>query len=297
MITDGYQRDGARIRRNFDTAAAGYDKVAQLQRVVGTRLLERLDHIRIKPALSLDLGSGTGFVGRHIAARYRRGRVIQLDCAPNMLRQARQQARWFFSRQRYVCADAEFLPLRDTSIDLAVSNLMLQWVVDPQRSLQECLRVLQPGGLFLFSSFGPDTLSELRQSWRAVDDHIHVNAFMDMHDIGDGMIRAGFTEPVLETERFTLLYQDVRSLLQELKSLGASNTNLGQRKSLTTPAMLKRMTEAYQRQCSEATLPATFEVVYGHAWVPQHQQQRRQAAGDSVAIPLSAIKHRDADGS
>ena len=293
--SDPYQLDKARVRRNFNTAAAGYDKVAQLQRVVGTRLLEQLDAIRITPKLCLDLGSGTGFAARLLGARYRRSRIIQLDCAPDMLRQARRRERWFFSRQRYLCADAESLPLRDAGVDCAVSNLMLQWSADPERLLRECRRVVKPDGLFLFSSFGPDTLTELRQSWRTVDDHVHVNAFTDMHDLGDSLVRAGFTEPVLETECFTLLYSEVRSLLRELKSLGAGNSNAGRRRSLTGAGALQRMIATYEKMFSRPPLPATFEVVYGHAWVPSRPSQTVSASGE-IAVPLAAIQGRKTDG-
>ncbi len=289
-MTEAYQREKHRIRQNFDAAAGEYDTVAELQRTVAGHLLEQLELIRLTPAVTLDLGSGTGFVGRKVSTIFTRSRVLQLDYALNMLRQARRHDRRFFSRHTFICADAEDLPLPDQSVDLIISNLMLQWIASPGELMRECGRVLRPGGLFLFSSFGPDTLQELRESWRAVDAHVHVNAFVDMHDLGQDLIRAGFEQPVLQTERFTLLYDDVHALMRELKALGAANVNRGRRKTLTTAAMFARLAAAYDRDFPGPRLPATFEVVYGHAWWPS--QAGVPMAGSPVAIPVTAIGRR-----
>ena len=287
--------DKRRVRHNFNTAAADYDRVAALQRLVGARLLERLEVMRVRPRLCLDLGSGTGFLARRLAARYRRCRIVQLDCAFNMLRQARRRGRRLFSRQRYLCADAERLPLKGAVVDLVVSNLMLQWSAAPARLLRECRRALRPGGLLLLSGFGPDTLTELRQSWREADDYTHVNTFADMHDTGDALMRAGFAAPVLESERCVALYPDARALLRELQALGATNSNAGRRRSLTGRGALRRMLAAYERRFPGPETPATFEIVYGHAWAPSRPPSAPTAGGD-IIVPVAAVGGRKAHG-
>ena len=273
---DPYLKDKAGIRRNFNRAAGGYDQVAVLQQTVGDRLLDRLDDIRLQPARILDLGSGTGRLSAQLAQRYVSARVVQLDLSLNMLKQS-GRSRDVTGGRCLLCADTENLPFADECSELAFSNLMFQWVSRLDRALEEIYRVLRPGGLLLFSTFGPDSLVELRESWSGVDDHVHVNAFTDMHDVGDALVRAGFADPVMETETFTLVYDDGRALMRELKSLGAGNVNAGRRKSLTGKRKLRDMLAEYRRRYGNDGLPATFEAVYGHAWVPEEKRSWRDA--------------------
>jgi malonyl-CoA O-methyltransferase len=199
------------MRRNFSRAAAGYDAAAVLQREVATRMLERLELIRATPGVIVDVGCGTGYATAALLKKYRKARIIDLDIALAMLQIARKRAPWL--RKIYcVCADAAALPLADASCDILFSNLMLQWCVDPDRLLAEVRRVLKPGGVLMFSTLGPDTLIELRRSWAAADRYPHVHLFIDMHDIGDALLRAQLADPVMDTEHITLTYQTVREL-------------------------------------------------------------------------------------
>lgn len=266
-----HQRDKAGIRRNFDAVADSYDRVAVLQQIIGERLLERLEPIRLNPALILDLGSGTGRLCARLSDRYRAARIVQLDLAVNMLIKSREN-NGLAERQHLLCGDAENLPLADNSADFAFSNLMFQWVSDLDRAFAGIFRMLEPGGLLLFSTFGPDSLRELRNSWASVDDYVHVNAFTDMHDVGDALVRAGFAEPVLETETFTLVYDDGLALMRELKLLGAGNVNAGRRRSVTGKDKLQAVLAEYGSRYGKDGLPATFEAVYGHAWVPEPKE-------------------------
>ena len=286
-----YQADKTQLARSFNIAAPGYDNIALLQQTVAKSLLERLELINISPENILDLGSGTGNAAKMLAKIYTKARVIQTDLAVNMLKTSRSNARRFFSRQSYVCADADDLPFTASVFDLAFSNLMLQWCSDADRVFNGVKQSLRPDGLFLFSSLGPDTLFELRESWATVDSTVHVNAFIDMHDIGDALIRAGFEQPVMETERLILTYDDVYSLMRELKSLGAHNVVRGRRKSLTGKSRLQKMIDAYETRRSEAKLPATYEVVYGHAWCP-HTVTAKKFDGVTAVFPVSAITRR-----
>lgn len=282
MTDSPYQRDQALLRRNFNRAARGYDQVAALQRVVGERLLERLDPIKLSPRRIIDLGAGTGRLAAQLARRYGEAEVAQLDLAFNMLVESRRRKP--LTRRHFLCADAEGMPLIDACAEFVFSNLMLQWASRLDRALAEARRVLKPEGLILFSTLGPGSLAELRESWARVDDRVHVNAFIDMHDVGDALIRAGFADPVMETEGFTLLYDDGKALMRELQQLGAGNVNQGRRKALTGKRKLQGMLAEYETRRRDGSLPATFEVVYGHAWAAA-----RPAPGDFIPIqPVAA---------
>lgn len=278
------------VRQSFDRAARRYDEAAVLQREVGDRMLARLDLMRISPALILDVGCGTGGVTAGLLKKYFAARVIGLDIAPGMLAIARRHAPWF-RKLHCVCGDAEALPLADGSCDMVFSNLVLQWCGDLDRALREFRRVLEPGGLLMFSTFGPDTLIELRRSWAAADDYNHVNAFLDLHDIGDAMMRAGLADPVVDMEYFTLTYENVLGLMRDLKNLGAHNVTTGRARSLTGKGRLQSVSAAYERFRRDGRLPATYEVVYGHAWAPLEVRSRRRADGVSV-FPVSQLRRR-----
>ena len=254
------------VARNFARAAARYDHIAQFQRTVAERLLERLDVMRVTPELVLDLGCGTGSMSTGLKRRFPQATLLDIDLALPMLCQSRP--RWFWQRRRrhWLCADAEALPLAEDCAGMAISNLMLQWCNSAHKAFEEIHRALRPQGLFIFSTLGPDTLLELRQSWAAVDEGVHVNDFLDLHDIGDLLLHAGLGEPVMEAERFTLTYDSGLGLMRDLKSLGAANANDGRRNSLTGKSRLQSMLAEYERFRADGRLPATYEVVFGHAW-------------------------------
>ena len=252
-------------RRSFEQAAQSYDAAAVLQQEVAQRLLERLDLMKLEPARVLDLGCGTGYCIPELMSRYKRADIVALDIARPMLEQARRRGRWLH-RPRCVCGDAERLPFEDESFDLVFSNLMLQWCVDLDAAFAELQRVLRPGGLLLFTSFGPDTLKELRDSWAQVDGDTHVNAFLDMHDVGDALVKTRFADPVMDVERITVTYPDVWKLMRELKQIGAHNVTAGRPRGLTGKSHMQQLVNAYERYRQAGVLPASYEIVNGHAW-------------------------------
>lgn len=291
-----YRVDKHWVRRSFDAAAPHYESAAVLQREVGRRLLERLALVRIEPRLLIDAGAGTGELSAALAQRYPAARTILFDLAPAMLTVARRRAslleRWR-RRRLYVCGDAERLPIASACADLIVSNLMLQWCNDLEGALRELRRALRPGGLLMFTTLGPDTLRELRAAWRAVDeDHVHVNAFIDMHDIGDALLRAGFADPVMDREDITLTYEAVPALLRELKTIGAHNNTGGRPRGLTGRSRLTGMIEAYERFRRDGRLPATYEVVHGHCWAPLTGKQEHDAVTGEIKVPLTRLTQR-----
>lgn len=277
------------LRRSLERAAGRYDEAAFLQREVGGRLLERLDFMKLAPAVIADVGCGTGLITAALMRKYRKARVIGLDLAPALVARARKRAPWLRALHG-LCAEPEALPLASASCDLIFSSLALQWCFDLERAFAEFRRVLKPGGALLFSTLGPDTLIELRHGWRAVDGHNHVNAFFDMHDIGDALIRAGLAEPVLDAERLTLTYPTVDRLLRDLKTLGAGNVTAGRARGLTGKGRLRALCAAYeQTRRADGLLPVTCEVVYGHAWGPL-QERSGPRGNESAVFPLSRLR-------
>jgi len=287
-----FEIDKRAMRRAFNRAAAGYDAAAVLQREVCARMLERLDYIRLQPAHILDVGSGTGWGMRRLGERYPQAGIVALDIALGMLAAARGTSSWWQklfsgSKQRFVCADAEALPLAAQSVEMVWSNLALQWCNDLPATFVELQRVLKADGLVMFSTFGPDTLKELRQAFNGIDQHNHLNRFADMHDIGDMLVQAGFSEPVMDMEYLTLTYDDVRGVLYDLKRIGAHNATAGRGQGLMGKNAWARLTENYERLRRDGKLPATYEVVYGHAWKPQPRSTK-----DGAAIIQTTFKLR-----
>jgi malonyl-CoA O-methyltransferase len=259
--------DKQAVKKFFNRAAKSYDHAAMLPKEVQSRLLERLQYMRHQPETIVDLGCGTGAAVRGLQKTYPRARVHAVDIAGQMLKQARSRYR-LLSKQRMVVADMEHLPFAEHSFDLVFSSLALPWCNDLKATLKEFARVSRPGALLLFTSFGPATLGELAASWLALDAHPHVHRFVDMHDVGDAMMAAGFTQPVVDAETIRVEYREFRDLLIDLRDSGASNADVGRRRGLTTPAQLRDLEKSYRRQGFERDrFVASYEIVYGHAWV------------------------------
>ncbi len=260
--------DPFKTRSGFDRAAQTYDDAALIQREIGDRLVERLDYVRLNPQRVLDLGCGTGKISQALLNRYPQAEVIGVDLALSMVKTTQQSA-GDSSQLSGICADVQQLPFQDECAELLISNLMLQWCNDLLAVFQECVRVLRPQGLFTFTTFGPDTLYELRNSWGQIDGYTHASQFVDMHDVGDTLLAAGFRDPVMDREVITVTYPAVKGLLQDLKAIGANNATLGRNRGLTGKQRLQAFYQAYEAyQLEDGLYPATYEVIYGHAWAP-----------------------------
>ncbi len=282
--------DKRHLRAAFERAATTYDGVAVLQREIADRLLDRLDLMKSRPQAILDIGSGTGYCTRKLSERYRHARVLGIDIAQSMAAHARRHAGlWnrLTGKQAFVCGDGERLPVATASVDMIVSSATLQWC-NPETVFAEARRVLRPGGLLMFTTFGPDTLHELRASWRAVDDRPHVHGFLDMHDIGDMLVHAGFADPVMDVEHLTLTYGGVMEVMRDLKQLGAHNVVAARARGLTGKAKFEHFRRTYESMAQQGRIPATYEVVYGQAWVPE---QGPMPSGE-VMIPVTRIGRR-----
>jgi malonyl-CoA O-methyltransferase len=287
-----YPLDKYWVRRSFDRASRTYDAAAVLQTEVRDILLQRLDLTALSPRVVLDAGAGTGHAGRALKRRYPGAHVLVLDSSIGMLHQAAKQQSWLRPFAR-LCGDAEQLPLPAGSVDLIISNFMLQWS-DPDAVFAEFRRVLGPQGLLSFTTLGPDTLRELRAAWAGSGRggpglEPRVMQFIDMHDLGDALVRAGFAAPVLDVERYTLMYPDVRSLAADLKAAGARNAITGRPKGLTSPRQFAAMQLAYEAFRIDGRLPATHEVVFGQAWAPAAAPR---AGGGAAQVSLEEFKRQ-----
>lgn len=284
------------IQRSFGQAATTYDEHAFLQREIVNRLFDRLDYIKLEPKRVLDLGSGTGYVSEKCRARFPKAELIAIDLAPQMLQFAKQRlpqtptlARLLgrSPSQYFICGDAESLPFANESIDAVISSATLQWC-DCELVTKEVSRVLKPNGLFMFTTFGPDTLKELRSAFREVDVKPHINEFVDMHDLGDMLVAAGFADPVMDQETITLTYTDLKSMLRELKGIGAHNVLPDRARGLMGKTQWQKLTNAYEKFRVNARLPSSYEVVYGHAWKPEFS--KRKSVDGQQAIGLDEFK-------
>jgi len=250
------QLDKAKIRQSFAAASVTYDGVAALQRTVGKALLDTINTGSLTGTL-LDLGCGTGFLTSGLLAHARP--IIALDIALPMLQLT--QTKLDTPNVSYVCADAEQLPLAGQIADGVFSNLALQWCVNLERVFTDIKRVMKPGGRLVFSTFGPQTLQELKEAWGEVDDFNHVNEFYNEQQLTGFLQLAGYTEITVETNAYLSSYDSVLALMKELKHIGAHNVIAGRNKSITTKTQMRRMIAAYERHRAGALIPATFEVM------------------------------------
>jgi malonyl-CoA O-methyltransferase len=288
QVVDDYRLDKARVRASFNRAANTYDAAAVLQKQVRVEMLSRLDLVKIAPQAILDAGCGTGHGSFGLQKRFKSAQVYSLDIALGMLQQTQMQRpllQKILNKQQLLCADIENLPIANNSVDLVWSNLALQWCNDLDTAFTEVARVLQPESLFVFSTFGPDTLKELRAA--SSNGHTHVSRFIDMHDIGDALIRAGFSTPVLDVEHYTLTYDNVKGVMKDLKSIGAHNATQGRARGLQGKGFLSNLAQNYEQFRTNNKLPATFEVVYGHAWKPISMR----SAGQDFS-PIEFVKRK-----
>lgn len=310
--------DGDAVARSFGRASGSYNQAAALQAVARTELLSRLEHFSLQPQVILDLGCGTGLARRALKQRFPGAAILSVDLALPMLQEAREEYRRSLSltdrfrivfglgaqhRTQHVVGAAAALPVASSSVQLVFSNLMLQWCVPPDAVFSEVRRVLAPGGLFLCSTFGPLTLQELRTAWAAVDSEPHVNEFIDMHDLGSAMSRAGLVEPVLDVDRHLREYSGVRELLRELTSLGARNALTNRRRSLTGKRRWAAMMAAYPTGSSSSgpgaasTKIATWELVYASAFAPEQKPKEALTEAPAVTpgevrVPIGTLRRR-----
>jgi malonyl-CoA O-methyltransferase len=275
------------ISKAFNRHAAEYELAAIVQQEIGMRLLERLQYLKMKPERILDLGCGPGFFSRELALMYPKAQIVGLDLAQLMLLEARKKHSW---RRKWslVAADMKQMPFATGSFDLIFANQVIHWGTPLPQVFRELNRVMKINGCLMFTTLGPDTLKELKNAWACVNHHAHVNAFLDMHDVGDCLMAEHFLEPVMDMEWLVVHYETLSKLLKSIKSQGVKNINSGRNEGLTGKNSWKQFEQNYP-QTPNGKYPLTYEVVYGHAW---KGEQRKTGNGVETLIPVSQIVRR-----
>lgn len=262
------------IRNSFDKAAKHYEQEAKIQYEIGLRLFERLDYMRLDPAYILDIGCGTGAFSKMLVKKYPKAKIVSLDLSWDMLQKAqKKQSLW--KKWPLLNADMLQLPFLDGVFDLVFANQALHWSLSWSAVLSEINRVMKAEACLLFSTLGPDTFKEIRQSWSTVDKHAHTNQFTDMHDIGDFLLAEYFLDPVMDMEMLTMHYSSLTKLLKSIKSQGVRNINQARNVTLTGKKAWSTFQQNYQALCTqEGKYPLSYEVLYGHAWKGNKQAQK-----------------------
>jgi malonyl-CoA O-methyltransferase len=284
-------REGA--AHSFEVATVAGTAAPPWQAAVRGELLERLQFFHLEPRVILDLGCGVGTAAEQLRRSFPRARVLAMDYAHVMAREARRRQR-FWRRFECVCADARALPLAAHSVDLVFSNLMLPWCEDPTVVFTQVQRALRPGGLMLYSTLGPDTLQELRTAWSRADSAPHVGPFADMTGLAAGMSHAGLSEPVMDRERRIVHYPDVRALIVELRAMGAGRAAADRRRQLTGRARWQAMLDAYEATRTGSGLPVSWEIIYGAGFATTTRSDPARDPGVvEFAVPVGAVRSRD----
>ena len=245
-----------------------YAECSVLARAVGKELLSRLDWMQLQPHYIADMRCRTGELTQELAVRYPKAQILGIDNDMTMLHYAQQHVSKCI---KWLLADGESIPIAGETLDFICSHFLLPWHMRVIDVLQEWQRLLQPGGLLLFTSFGPDTLRE----WASLlSPSMHI---VDMHELGDALVQAGFVDPVLEVDHYTLTYTDPAKFLYELQV------------NAFIPRDLLLSTIVMQQYSEQVQLTATFEVIYGHAWMPKTRGYRQDAEG-VARIPLTHLR-------
>ena len=277
------------ISKAFNQQAAHYEKAAKVQHEIGIRLFERLQYLKIKPQYILDLGCGPGNFSRELVLMYPKARIIGLDLATGMLCEARKKQSWR-CKWSLVAADMNHLPFPTGLFDLVFANQAIHWGTPLEKVLRELNRVMNINSCFMFTTLGPDTFKELKQSWTGADAHAHVNTFPDMHDVGDILLGEYFLDPVMDMECLSAHYSSVANVVRALKDQGVRNINPARNQGLTGKNSWRLFEEQYnQLKTEDGKYPLTYEVVYGHAW---KGEQQKTSNGIETFISVSSIKNK-----
>lgn len=272
------------MRRRFERAAASFDDADFVHAVTREGLLARLQPLVVEASTVVDLGSATCSTSQALSKRFGRAHVISVDLAHNMLQRGRKKRAWF-SRSSFVQATAAALPFSAQSIDVVFANLLLPWVDDPNQAFSEIARVLRKGGVFAFATLGPDSLLEIRRAWAQVDDSAHVNHFLDMHDLGDGLVNAGFADPVLDVDRLSISYDNTEKLFADLTAVGGRNALRQRNHALVGKQHFRQMTEELQRSGTDGKITLDLELVFGHCWGAGPRMDATNYRIDANTIP------------
>lgn len=273
------------IRRRFERVASTFDDADFVHAATRDGLLQRIEPLLIDAQTVIDLGCASGGASRQLCKRFPKSRLIAVDIARNMLHEARAKKSWF-AKTRFVQADARALPFADESVDVIFCNQLLPWIANPDPVLLEVGRVLRKGGVFAFATLGPDSLLEVSRAWDQVDDGLHVSRFPDMHNLGDGLVRAGLRDPVLDVDRLTVSYGSSDALLADLGAAGARNALQDRSHALTGKRKFRDMLSALETGSDDGKIAVELELVFGHCWGAGPKLDPANYRIDAGQIPL-----------
>lgn len=278
--------DPAHLMAVYSQQAEQYEQHAALEREVADRLLERIDYQRRTPARIIDLGCGSGYCAAALKRKYRKAEVVGVDFALPMCRLTASKAS-FMRPLRVVCANISSLPFAHRSADLLVANLSLQWSADLTQLFNGLRRVMQPGGLLLFSLPVTDSLREMKQACQSAGLESGIGTFPDIHDIGDALLAAGFRDPVMDAELITLNYPSLAAMLQELKAVGASSYF---NDFMALQSISDRFAAHYPVAQNATLWPLSWEIAYGAAFGPEEGQPVRSGGVEVATFSVEALR-------
>tara|TARA_B100000787_G_scaffold150662_1_gene123337 strand:+ start:259 stop:1059 length:801 start_codon:yes stop_codon:yes gene_type:complete len=254
-------------RKVFDRHAKTYDQYSSLQNKISDNLFKKLDLIELKPNLILDLGCGTGRNGRIMKEKYKNIKIINYDFSVNMLLEAKKkQYKILDNKSDFVCGDIEELSFSENTFDVIWSTSSLQWCNNLSDIFKKAKVILKPGGLFIFSTFGPNTLFELRNITKKISNYQKTNNFLGALSIEDKLINEGFIDPIVDSEEFCLTYKDINKLFLDLRKIGATSGFKNRKIGLSGKSFLKLISDGYKEYSYDGIFPATYEAIYGYAW-------------------------------
>jgi len=273
------------VRRRFEQAASTFDSADFVHAATRDGLFARLEPALVDARVVIDLGSATGAANKRLNKRFPKAQVISIDLAHNMLQKARSRKSWL-ARSSFAQADATALPFANESVDVVFSNQLLPWIADTGPIFTEVARVLRKGGMFMFATLGPDSLREISNAWRQVDDNAHVSQFPDMHNLGDALVNAGLRDPVLDVDRLCIKYKNSRSLFADLTAVGARNALCKRVRSLTGKRRFANMVRALEDAAVGGEIALELELVFGHCWGAGPKMDRANYRIDATQIPV-----------
>ena len=250
-----------RIAESFDNKSSSYDKYSVVQQEVANRLMDRIKYLKCNPSNILDIGSGTGYLTKNLQSYFPKANIFCLDISEKMSIQCKSKN----PKSHIICGDAELLPLKPSSIDLVISSFTFQWCKDLERIFSDVKRLLTDNGIFIFSTVGPDTLIELKNIFKNIDNEQHVNNFLDMHIFGDLLLALNFFDPVMDVERLTIKYKSFGGLLKALRCTG-SNIVISDDKQPSEVKTISKMKQVYKEIAKNDFFSVTYEVIYAIAW-------------------------------
>lgn len=273
------------IRRRFERVASTFDDADFVHAATRDGLLQRIEPLLIDAKTVIDLGCASGGASRQLNRRFPKSRLIAVDLAHNMLHEARGKKSWL-AKTTFVQANAHTLPFADESVDVIFCNQLLPWIANPDQVFLEVGRILRKGGVFAFATLGPDSLLEVSRAWGQVDDGLHVSRFPDMHNLGDGLVRAGLRDPVLDVDRLTVSYGSSDALLADLGAAGARNALQDRSHALTGKQKFRDMLSALETASDGDKIAVELELVFGHCWGAGPKLDPANYRIDAGQIPL-----------